>query len=190
MNKQFDIQEIIKGCKRFERQFQKALVDECSGLLYVISNRYLGNPLDAQDATQECLALIFKNIKSYDCNKGAFESWISTITIRHCLNRLSKKKTKVSHPLPIGNEHHVSDFENEMLSRLNKAQILKLVSELPDSYRIVFNMAAIDGYSHREIAKALNLTEINSRTLLNRARKILQTKIMTINKHESWVNTI
>lgn len=189
MNKLVNIQEIVNGCLRSDRKQQKALVEHFSGLLYVICNRYLGNAHDAQDATQESLALIFRNIKSYDKAKGEFKPWATTITIRHCLNKLTKRKSKNLNLVPIGRAHVVSDFEEEMLSAFSQAQLLDLVLHLPEGYRIVFNMAAIDGHTHKEISTLLKITENNSRIILNRARKILQSKIIKINRSESWVNT-
>ena len=83
-----------------------------------------------------------------------------------------------------------SDLQKQMMSRLNANQLTALVTELPESYRTVFNMVVIDGYTHKEIADLLNLTVVNSRARLNRARNILKEKINSLNNTDSWVNTI
>lgn len=190
MKNTFDIQETLAGCLRDNRVHQRALVDNYSGLLYVICNRYLGDAHLAQDAVQESWSLIFKNLDKYDSTKGKFESWASKISIRQCLNNLAKKKLKIVDFTATSVGETSSDLQKQMMSRLNANQLTALVTELPESYRTVFNMVVIDGYTHKEIADLLNLTVVNSRARLNRARNILKEKINSLNNTDSWVNTI
>lgn len=185
-----DIQEIIVGCLQSEHICQRALVDAYSGLLYVICNRYLGDKYAAQDALQECWALIFRKLETYDKQKGKFESWASTLTIRHCLNILAKKRVKLIELTDATVNGVAKDFQKQMISNLSADQLLDLVAMLPDKYRTVFNMSVIDGYSHKEIAEILNITELNSRARLTRAKKILKDKINSQNNKESWVRAI
>ncbi len=190
MESRHNIQEILAGCLLSQPVHQRALVDGYSGLLYVICNRYLGDVHAAQDALQESWSLIFRKLHTYDSTKGKFEPWISTLTIRHCLNILAKKKMKVIElkaTTIIGTEQ---DLQKQIISNLDTDQLLGLVAELPDNYRTVFNMVVIDGYSHKEIATALNITIINSRARLKRAKSLLKVKINSLNKNESWVNAI
>jgi len=185
-----NIQEILEGCLRSDRRCQRALVDQYSGLLYVICNRYLANVQDAQDATQETLAIIFKKLKAFDPQKGSFNSWISTIAIRFCLNVLSKKKVRKVGMQAMMHVVKTADLQSEVMSSLSKSQLLNLVEALPESYRTVFNLVVIDAHTHQEVAKMLDITEGNSRARLNRARSILKTEIISIKKNETWVNTI
>ena len=190
MKSDLRIQEIIAGCLQEKPLYQRALVDQFSGLLYVICYRYIGNVHGSQDALQECLTKIFLNLSSYNSQKGTFESWASTITIRHCLNMLNAQKSREMTLETYTKEPLVSDLEEEIMATIHSDQLMEFVAELPCLYRTIFNMAALDGYSHKEFAEALNLTVINSRTMLKRARKLLQEKITSQIKNESWVNTI
>lgn len=165
-------------------------MDGYSGLLFVICNRYLGDAHAAQDALQESWSLIFTKLNTYDSAKGKFEPWASTLTIRHCLNILAKKKLKVVELEATTVNGAAQDLQNKMISNLHADQLLEPVAELPDKYRTVFNMFVIDGYAHKEIALALNVTAMNSRARLIRAKKILRDKINSLNNTEAWVNAI
>lgn len=190
MKPKYNIEETIVGCLRSSRVHQRALVDTYSGLLYVICNRYLGDAHAAQDTVQEAWTQIFRKLDTYDSTKGKFESWASTIAIRKCLNKLAKKKLKVVELAVTGESGTTQDFQKQMMSHLNTDQLMELVAELPDSYRTVFNMVVIDGYSHKEIAEIIGINITNSRARLNRARNLLKNKINSLNNNESWVNTI
>lgn len=190
MKKEYNIQEIITGCLQGNPIFQRALVDQYSGLLYVICYRYLGEETISQDALQESLTIIFQNLTKYSREKGSFKAWASTITIRYCLGRLAKKKSRIRTLIAVTSEPNISNLEKEMIASLTADQLMILVGGLSEPHRSVFNLSAIDGYTHKEISKELNMTEVNSRTLLRRARKMLQDKIISQNKNEAWVNMI
>lgn len=183
------IQEIISGCLKGKPKFQKALVKQHSGFLYAICCRYINDAEFARDALQETLMLIFKNLDKYQESKGAFEPWITTIAISHCLNKLKKKNLTI---VPLEMESKVEqsyDGEKEILDRMDLVHIIELISELPLKYRVVFNLAAIDGYSHAEIAELLSISEVNSRVNLNRAKSILRKRLLKLQKNEKWVIT-
>jgi len=186
----YDIQEIIAGCLQSQSVYQRALVDNYSGLLYVICNRYLGDAHAAQDALQESWSMIFRKLSTYDMNKGEFEPWASTVTIRHCLNILAKKRVKVVELKTTTVSGKEQDLQNQIISNLTADHLLGLVAELPEILRTVFNMIVIDGYSHKEVSDTLSITVINSRARLNRAKNLLKDRINALNKNESWVNAI
>ena len=190
MKSKYNIQEIIAGCLRLQSVYQRALVDNYSGLLYVICNRYLGDIHAAQDALQESWSLIFRNLATYDMAKGDFEPWASTVTIRHCLNLLAKKRVKIVELKTSTVNGSEQDLQIQIISNMSADHLLELVAKLPENLRTVFNMTVIDGYSHKEVAAALDITVINSRARLNRAKSILKDSINALNKNESWVNAI
>lgn len=190
MKARYNIQEIIAGCLRSQSVYQRALVDDYSGLLFVICNRYLGDVHAAQDALQESWSLIFRNLSTFDISKGQFEPWASTVAIRHCLNILAKKRVKLVELKTTTVNGREQDLQIQIISNMNADHLLELVAQLPENLRTVFNMTVIDGYSHKEAAKALNITVINSRARLNRAKNILKDSINALNKNESWVNAI
>jgi len=189
LKKTYNIQDIIKGCLRSKPVYQRALVDQYSGLLFVICQRYLGNAESAKDALQDSLIRIFQNLDKYQESKGAFESWISTITIRQCLTKMSKKKLSLV-PLDHPASDASYDIEADILSNYDIDFLVDMISDLPEIYKSVFNLVAIDGYSHKEVSELLGIPLGTSRARLNRAKKILKDKVLTIQKNESWVNTI
>ncbi len=129
----------------------------------------------AQDVLQETLILIFANIKYYKPT-GSFEGWMKRIAVRASLAWIRKKCYR--------NEISQIDFletnmvvEPTIYQQLGKEQILKHIQALPDGYRTIFNLYIIEGYTHKEIAELLNISELTSRSQLSRARKSLQTKL-------------
>lgn len=188
-NNNYDIQEIIKGCLRSEPLYQRALVDQYSGLLYVICHRYLGDAESAKDTMQDSLIRIFQNLNKYKESKGTFESWISTIAIRLCLTKLKRKKL-ILVPLDHKDADTSYDIEEDILANYDIDFLVKMIADLPDIYKAVFNLVAIDGYSHKEVSQLLDMPLGTSRARLNRAKKILKDKVLIIQKNESWVNTI
>ncbi len=190
MSKKYTIQEILDGCRQKQAKYQRALVDTYAGYLHSTCRRYMNDDSSTKDLVQESMIRIFGNLEKYDPKKGNFKGWITTITIRLCLNKLKEKNLLV-----LGLDNHPgADFvTNESQLVLDKMQtdfLLEMIKELPDGYRTVFNMAAIDGFSHSEIADFLNITELSSRTRLSRARRILRHKINNLSKQELWVNSI
>ena len=190
MAKQHSILDILNGCHKKQAKYQRALVDQYSGYLLATCKRYLNDDEYAKDLVQESLVRIFKNLDSYNPKKGSFPSWITTIAIRLCLTKLRKKRVQFV-SIESSEEPELIEGNSEMiLDKMESAYLIRMVRELPDSYRVVFNMSAIDGFSHREIAEQLDITEEASRSRLTRARCMLKTKINHLNKQELWVNSI
>ncbi len=185
-----NIQEIIQGCLKKQSRYERALVNKFSGLLYAICKRYMRETEYAKDLLQESLMRIFKNLDKYNAELGSFESWITTITIRQCLTKLNKRKLAVLDIDSFQSSEASVGMDTELLDNHDTKILLRLIGELPDGYRLVFNMAAIDGYSHKEIADTLNINISASRSRLNRAKNILKQRVLTLQNNESWVNTI
>lgn len=190
MAKTYDILEIINGCHKKRAKYQRALVDQYSGYLYVTCRRYLNDNDYAKDLVQESLIKIFKNLDKFDADKGSFKAWIATIAVRLCLTKLKKKNVLIVN-IDDQIKSEVADQDSQhFLDKMQTSYLVDMVKELPDGYREVFNMAAIDGFPHSEIAKCLNITEETSRARLSRARRMLKKKINNLNKQELWVNSI
>ncbi len=190
MNKTYKIQEILAGCRKKQAKYQRALVDTYAGYLHATCKRYLKDDASAKDMVQDSLMKIFENLEKYDADKGHFKAWITTITIRLCLTKLNKKNLLV---LDLDERLESSFVTSEgqlILDKMQTEYLLEMIKELPDGYRVVFNMAAIDGFSHTEIASHLNITELTSRTRLSRARRTLRHRINNLNKQELWINSI
>ena len=166
--------ELIAGCLRGDRQCQIELFQQFSGKLLAVCIRYTRHRMEAEDILQDAFVKIFTNLEKYE-GKGSFEGWMRRIVVNTALknyNKSSYQKEK------IGLEDYQEGILNpEVLSSLHEEEILKLVSQLPDGYRVVFNLYVIEGFSHREIAEQLEIQESTSRSQLVKARKMLQSKI-------------
>ncbi len=148
----------------------------------------MGNREKAKDALQESFIKIFKYIKTYDLERGQFESWLRKITINQCLKSISKEKI----PIISINEfvENTSKVFPNSIANLDAEFILKIIQTIPNDYRQIFNLAIIDGYKHKEIAKILGIQESSSRAKLSRAKAMIKSKICKISKSEAWIETI
>lgn len=161
--------EIIRACKKCDRKAQKAFVEKFTGYIFSICIRYVGNPTTAKDLTQDCLVQILNNVTKYE-EKGSLNAWISTVTVRKCLDHL--KYNKKRQVVELVAERHDSPETN--LSRLELDDLLHFLNQLPEKYRTVLNLYSIEGYSHKEIAESLKINESSSRSLVSRARSMLK----------------
>jgi RNA polymerase sigma-70 factor, ECF subfamily len=168
---------IIEGCKHQERVAQKLLYNRYVGTLYRLSLRYVRIVSDAEDCTSEAFVKIFDKIQAFDYKEvNSFETWIKQIVINQSLMCLRKRGSFVMAEIEEAFEvQSVSNFEDNFDAK----QILKLILDLPDGYRTVFNLYAIEGYTHSEIAKMLSISESTSKTQLHKARLFLQKKLMS-----------
>ncbi len=169
--------KIIDGCKKMDAQCQRMLVKEYSGILYTVCRRYCVDDFMSKEALQEGLIRIFKFIDSYDPAKGDFIQWMKKIVANESLKLLKKRGNKFTMDL---HKMDLPMFAPNALDNLHEEELIKLIQELPHGYREVFNMYVIDGYSHKEIAEILNITDSTSRSQLTRAKKLLQQKISMI----------
>ncbi|HEY9659182.1 MAG TPA: sigma-70 family RNA polymerase sigma factor [Allocoleopsis sp.] len=172
-------QEIIDGCLRGERSAQQKLYDFYSPKMYGICCRYLRDPMQAEDALVSAFTRILKKISQYK-GEGSLEAWIKTIVIREALAIIRKNQ-------PLRMETDLENIDQQAVSqlqsdRLEQEDLLRMISELPTGYRTVFNLYAIDGYSHKEIAEQLHISESTSKSQLSRARVYLQ-EVLTRHEH-------
>ncbi len=171
--------ELIKGCIRNDRNCQKELFLRYAGKMLTVCRRYARHEMEAEDLLQDAFIKVYSNIEKYK-HKGSFEGWIRRIVINTALKNYQKHSFQKER---IGLHDYEEDWlEPKAISNLGEEELLKLVSELPDGYRVVFNLYAIEGYSHKEIADMLEIGESTSRSQLVKARKLLQTKILGIQK--------
>jgi len=175
--------EIIQGCKKLNAQCQRALVKTFSGRLYTTCRRYCGDDSLSEEALQEGLIRIFKYIDKYDPKKGSFVAWMKRIVTNESLKLLRKRGAVYYVDL---NDLELPALSVNALDNLHEEEMIKMIQELPSGYREVFNMYVIDGYSHKEIAKTLGITDSTSRSQLTRAKKLLQQKISMIENLQLW----
>jgi RNA polymerase sigma-70 factor (ECF subfamily) len=167
------LDQLIYDCKRFDRKAQEQLYRLLAPKLFAVCLKYARNHEDAQDNLQEGFLVIFNKIEQYNF-KGSFEGWAKRIMINHSL----QKYRGISF-LEIVNEDILAETEVETddSEQISTDFLLKLIHELPNRYRLVFSLYVLDGYSHKEIATMLEITEGTSKSNLARARMILKEKI-------------
>ena len=172
-------EQLIKGCIRKDVACQRTLFEQYAGRLMTICLRYSCDKPEAEDMLQEAFIKIFSHIYQYKF-EGSFEGWMKRIVVNCALKAIQKKKTRF---LEINNHDSVSPKTDSVaLSHLSEDELIKLISNLPDGYRIVFNLYVMEGYSHDEIAAMLNIQAATSRSQLVKARKMLQKQIVVNQK--------
>ncbi len=137
--------------------------------------RYAKDKMTAQDYLQEAFISIFKKLNYFDPAKGVFESWAKRITINACLMHIRQQSL---YTISMQGEIDVESNDANALSDLGLQEMLRMVQQLPQGYKTIFNMYVIDGYSHKEIASELNISINTSKTQLKKARTALQKKIL------------
>ncbi len=173
-----DEQELIQGCVAARPKAQKALFDIYAPKLYVLCLRYIKDQMRAQDVLQDTFVKIFANIGHYK-SEGAFEGWLKKIAVNTCLDQLRKDK-KLLTDVSLDDVSHKLAHQDYSVEKLMADDLLKLVQALPDGYRTVFNLFAIEGYSHQEISVQLGISESTSKTQYLRARAYLKDRIENI----------
>ena len=172
------VEELIKKCVKNDRTAQNELFRKYKDTLFFISLKYCRNEADAEDNLHDAFITIFQNIKTYK-NKGSFEGWMKRITIFKAIDKY-KKNTLIN--IEIKDDILATPIMVEEEENLSLDQLLSLIQQLPDQYRLVFNLYQLDGYSHKEVASLLNISEGTSKSNYHRAKLILQDKIKELNK--------
>ena len=152
---------------------QQALYDRLSPVLFSVCMRYMGNTQDAEDVFQEGFIKIFSSLKSYR-GEGSFEGWARRVMVNVALGGLRKRRPETEEEL---DDSPNFAYDANVIDRMSANELMDLVMQLPSKYRSVFNLFAVEGFSHQEIAELTGITEGNSKLRLNRARKMLQEKV-------------
>jgi RNA polymerase sigma factor (sigma-70 family) len=174
-----NLDQLIIDCKKNDIKAQEQLYKLFSSKLFGVCLKYSRNYTEAQDNLQDGFLLIFDKIKQFG-NKGSFEGWAKRIMINYTLQ--GYRKTTF---LEIVNENITDETEVDIDDEaVSMEYLLEIIQQLPDRYRLVFNLYAIDEYSHKEIAEMLEISIGTSKSNLSRARMILKKKI------ESYKNAL
>jgi len=138
--------------------------------------RYGQNRSGAQDIMQEGLVMIFRDLHQFDPSKGEFKNWSNRVMVNAALRYLKKFQWQLSFK-ELESIKNEPDLSETSIEKLSAKEITHVIQQLPTGYRIVFNMYEIEGYSHKEIAEALNIAEGTSKSQLSKAKKMLRQKI-------------
>lgn len=175
--------DLIKGCANGDRRSQKALYDEFSGKMFPICLRYAKSDQEAEDILQEAFVKVFAKINTFRAESSLFH-WIKRIVINTALN--SSRSKLYMFPM-VDIDYVGNSFEYEQIfSSLKYDDLLGLIQELPNGCRAIFNLYAIEGYSHKEIAEMLEVSEGTSKSQFARAKSLLQAKLKDISNAESF----
>jgi RNA polymerase sigma-70 factor (ECF subfamily) len=171
-----EIKKIINGCIAGDRRDQELLYRRHAPKLYSVCLQYSGNDEEARDILQEGFIKIFDNLENYK-HEGSFEGWMRRIVVNTALEKYRSRHNlfRVDDIDTINEPEAEPDTED--YSGLEAVDLLYIIRELPPKYRMVFNLYAIEGYSHKEIGKMLNISEGTSKSNLSRARFILQRRV-------------
>jgi len=171
--------DIIRGCLRGSAQCQRTLYERFAGKMYAVCLRYARTPADAPDILQEGFLKVFSKLEQFQF-QGSFEGWIRRIMVNTALRTYQKQRF----------DNETSGYERlpevavdpDAISTLSEAELIGLIAKLPDGYRVVFNLVAIEGYSHAEVAETLGIQESTSRSQLTKARRWLCEQVETLHK--------
>lgn len=171
-----NITNTIKSCVKGNAGAQRELYDEYRVYWYMLCMRYGKSKEQADDIFQEGLIKVYKDLYQFDSSRSAFKTWSSRVMV-HAALRYLKKYTWVDTLSLEEVAYHFEDQDETVYSALAARELTMVVQQLPIGYRLVFNMYAIEGYSHKEIAKELGISEGTSKSQLSKARKYLRTKL-------------
>jgi RNA polymerase sigma factor (sigma-70 family) len=167
-------ERMVRGCVKGQPQHQEALYTKYYRKMFGVCLRYAPDRETAEDILQDGFVKVFKNIGSFH-GTGSLEGWIRRIMVNTALELLRKKSTM--YPVVDLDQAIQTDGGWDIVSSMTEQEILRMVQALPVGYRTVFNLYAIEGYSHKEIAEQLNISEGTSKSQLARARQTLQENI-------------
>ena len=167
-----DIKQLINDCQKNDRKAQEQLYRLYSPKLFAVCLKYSRNYTEAQDNLQDGFLIIFKKIEQYSFI-GSFDGWLKRVMINHVLQQYRQETflSLVKEDVPDDNEIEIDDED------ISLEYLLKIIQELPNQYRLVFNLYVLDGYSHQEIAEMLTINIGTSKSNLARSKMILREKI-------------
>lgn len=170
-------EEIIKGCQAGKERCQKMLYDQHSKLIMGIALRFAKNGNDAQDIFQDAFLKVFLYINNFKF-LGSFEGWVRKIAVTSSISWYRKQVSDRTTSLEIDVEENLPEVIVDDELDISMDDIVLLINELPDGYRVVFNLFAVDGYKHEEISNMLGISEGTSRSQYFKAKNALQKKIV------------
>jgi RNA polymerase sigma-70 factor (ECF subfamily) len=174
-NKNINEQALIEDCKCNKARAQKQIYDLYSPQMFAICVRYAGDKDTAYDMLQEGFIKLFTKINTYA--GGSFYYWTRRIFVTTALEMLRQQNVlKFAENIDDFSESF-EDYNTSAIDRMSEKDLINCIEELPDGYRTVFNLYAIEGYSHAEIADILKIEEATSRSQFFKARKLLREKI-------------
>lgn len=170
-------EELVERCVRKEPQAQEYLFKYFSGKMLGLCSRYADSLEEAEDIMQDAFVKVFQKIDTFKGN-GSLEGWMKRIMVNTALDAFRKNKN-FRHNIDIETIEYTSETYQHVLESLGAKDLLNLMKSMPKGFRTVFNLYAIEGYAHKEIADLLEITESTSKSQYSRARVYLQKMLQT-----------
>ena len=168
-------QELVKKCLRGNKRAQKKLFDTYAPQMMTLCNRYASRNDQALDMLQEGFIKVFDNLEKFS-GTGSLGGWIRTVIVNNSLTILRREK-KFGFSETLDDHQEIENTQADAISKMSFDELSNLISLLPAGYRAVFNMYAIEGFSHKEIAGSLGITESTSKTQYRKAKLKLQSML-------------
>ena len=176
-----EVRQLVKACIEGNRSYQKMLYELMYSKMMAVCYRYCNRRDEAEDIFQEGFIKVFEKLKKYNF-KGSLEGWIRRIMVNHAIDhyRKNKKKFAFSESMVEAGQIPDNEIDENIYEDLSSREILNMVQKLSDSYRMIFNMYVLDGYTHKEIADELGISEGTSKSNLSKAKVNLR---MMVREH-------
>jgi RNA polymerase sigma factor (sigma-70 family) len=168
------LHSIVRGCQKKKPGAQHELYNMFKSKMFGICLRYAGNYHDAEDILQDGFIKVFDKINQFGF-RGSFEGWMRRIMVNTALEKYRLHYNQIH--LNMANAEIDKEDDSDIIAEIDADVLIKIIQELSPRYRVVFNLYAIEGYSHKEISEMLRITEGTSKSNLSRARTILQEKV-------------
>lgn len=180
-----EVERVVRGCSNGDEKYQRLLYQYMYSKMMAVCYRYSDRPEDAQDLFQEGFIKVFKKIEKFNF-KGSLEGWIRRIMVNHAIDHYRKNKNKfaMSETLVKAEQIPSEDIEEGIFDEIEANDLLLLVQKLSPVYRTVFSLYILDGYSHREIAEELDISEGTSKSNLSKAKRNLKELVLQYLKNE------
>jgi RNA polymerase sigma factor (sigma-70 family) len=176
-------EDFIERCMSNDPKSQGELYKHFAPKMFGICLRYAKNQMEAEDVLQDGFIKVFRYLKDYR-NEGSLEGWIRKTMVNTAIN-FYKKKIKYLKDVSLDQTEPINTEEESAIDKLSCDELLEMIRELPDGYRMVFNLNVIEGFTHKEIGGMLNISENTSKSQLSRARGVLQEKLKNKVKGDS-----
>ncbi|MEX1002315.1 MAG: RNA polymerase sigma factor [Crocinitomicaceae bacterium] len=165
-------EQLVKECVSGNSVAQKKFYDLFARKMMGVCLRYTNNHEEAQDVLQDAFIKIFNKLSDYE-SKGSLEGWVRRIMVNTALDAYRKAK-KHQKNVDVNSVSYLLDSDDFILETIHAEDLMKVIKAIPEGYRVVFNLFAIEGYSHKEIAERLGVTESTSKSQYSRAKKMLR----------------
>lgn len=182
--KEFTEQELIRGCKKGDSRFQRLFFDRYYSAMYAICMRFAKNNDEAKDILQEGFIRAFEGLHAFK-GESSIATWLSKIMVNQAISYVKKKNKSTFNPLPEDeyNVAHAEEEETSLLDTISPKEALQLLQQLPDGYRTVINLYAVEGLNHKQISQQLGISEGTSKSQLSKARQLLKKFLTRLNTY-------